>query len=137
MVWQTSVSHTEIIQQTSNWVGTTFRETIEENGRGTEVEGVVTEYRENTALAMHLCGKFHVADIAWRIEEADRHTRLTVQADVRFKSLVRLMSIVFHPAFRKSILAQLRKEFATLKELCERDNGGSSACERISQSESP
>jgi len=33
MVWQTNVSKTEIIEETPNMIGTTFRETIEENGR--------------------------------------------------------------------------------------------------------
>ena len=37
MTWQTNVSKTEIINKTPNWIGTTFRETIEENGNGVEM----------------------------------------------------------------------------------------------------
>ena len=67
-VWQTNVSKTEIIKQTPDMIGTTFRETIEENGSGTEMEGVVTDYRENQVLAMHLCGKYNVVNVKWHIE---------------------------------------------------------------------
>ena len=37
MVWQTNVSKTEILEKTPDWIGTTFRETIEENGSGTDL----------------------------------------------------------------------------------------------------
>ena len=39
MEWMTSVTKGEIIEETSDIVGTTFREYIEENGRGTEMRG--------------------------------------------------------------------------------------------------
>ena len=119
MVWQTNVSKTEILQKTPNWIGTTFRETIEEGGSGMEMEGVVTDYRENQALAMHMSGKYNVVDVAWHIEERGKHTRLTVKADIRFRSFVRLMSILFWPAFKKNALRQLQEEFEKLKDLCE------------------
>jgi hypothetical protein len=41
-VWMTSVVRTEIIAEFPQMIGTRFRERIEENGRGTEMEGVVT-----------------------------------------------------------------------------------------------
>jgi len=122
MVWQTNVSKTEILQKTPNWIGTTFRETIEENGRSTEMQGIVTDYRENQSLAMHLSGKYNTVDVGWHIEKMGEYTHLTIKADIRFKSFVRLMSILFWPAFKKNALRQLQKEFDRLKELCERDN---------------
>ena len=122
MVWQTNVSKTEIIKETPNWIGTTFRETIEENGSGTEMEGVVTDYRENQALAMHLSGKYNVVDVEWSIEEKGEHTRLTVYSNIRFRSFIKILSILIRPVFKKKITEQLQEEFARLKELCERDN---------------
>ena len=121
MVWQTNVSKTEIIKETPNWIGTTFRETIEENGSGTEMEGVVTDYRENQALAMHLSGKYNVVDVEWRIEETGERTRLTLHANIRFRSFVKVFSILMRPVFKKKLTGQLQGEFARLKELCERD----------------
>ena len=119
MVWQTNVSKTEILQETPNWIGTTFRETIEENGRGTEMQGIVSDYRENQSLAMHLSGKYNVVDVEWRIEEMGESTHLTIHADVRFRSFVRVLSILMRPAFQKKLTEQLQGEFARLKELCE------------------
>ncbi len=39
-------------------VGTTFREYIEENGRGTEMHGVVTNFVSNKRIALHIEGDF-------------------------------------------------------------------------------
>lgn len=122
MAWQANVSKTEILQETPNMIGTTFRETIEENGRSVEMCGVVTYYRENQSLAMHLSGKYNVVDVEWRIKERGERTRLTIYANIRFRSFVYLMSILMRPAFRRKITEQLQGEFARLKELCERDN---------------
>ena len=122
MVWQTNVSKTEILQKTPDWIGTTFRETIEENGRSTEMQGTVTDYKENQSLAMHMSSKYNMVDVEWCLEETKNGTRLAVKADLRFKSFLRLVSILFRPAFKKNALRQLQEEFARLKELCERDN---------------
>ena len=122
MAWQTNISKTEILQETPNMIGTTFRETIEENGHGVEMQGVVTDYRENQLLAMHLSGKYNVVDVEWRIEEMGEHTRLTLHSNIRFRSFLRVSSILIRPVFQKNITEQLKGEFARLKELCERDN---------------
>lgn len=120
IVWQTNVAKTEILNKTSDWIGTTFRETIEENGSGTEMEGVVTDYRENQAIAMHLSGKYNVVDVEWHIKESvAQHTRLTVCSDIRFKSFLKLLSILIRPVFKKKITEQLQIETTKLKELCE------------------
>jgi hypothetical protein len=121
MVWQTSVSKAEILQETPNMIGTTFRETIEENGRGVEMHGVVTDYRENQVLAMHSEGKYNVVDVEWRLDEMGERTRLTLNSNIRFKSFIRVLSILMRPVFKKKILGQLQGELARLKELCERD----------------
>jgi hypothetical protein len=118
-VWQTNISKTEILQQTPNWVGTTFRETIEENGQRTEMVGVVTDYIENRALAMHLSGKYNVVDVEWRIEEDGENTRLTVNSNICFKSFIRILSFIMRPVFKRNITKQMEVEFARLKELCE------------------
>ena len=103
-------------------IGTTFRETIEENGSSVEMQGIVTDYRENESLAMHMSGKYNIVDVEWRIEEMGEYTRLTLYSDIRFKSFVKILSLFMRPFFKKRITEQLRGEFARLKELCERDN---------------
>ncbi|MFC1846507.1 SRPBCC family protein [Chloroflexota bacterium] len=121
MVWQTNVSKTEILDKTTNWIGTTFRETIEENGNSTEMQGVVTDYRENQSLAMHMSGKYNVVDFEWSIKEIGEFTRLTVNSNIQFKSFMRFISVILWPAFKKNIQRQLGREYTKLKELCEQD----------------
>jgi len=120
-VWQTNVSKTEILKKTPNWIGTTFRETIEENGGSTEMQGVVTDYRENQSLAMHMSGKYNVVDVKWSIEEVGDFTRLTMNSNIQFKSFLRFISIILWPAFRRNIQKQLDREYTKLKKLCEQE----------------
>ncbi len=121
IMWQTNVAKTEILQEKPGWIGTTFRETIEENGRGTEMEGVVTDYRENEALAMYLRSKYNTVDVQWLIEDRGKYTRLTQKSNIRFRSFPGILSIILRPVFRQNILRQLEEEFLKLKELCEDD----------------
>jgi len=102
---------------------TLAREIIEENGRSVEMHAVVTDYRENQLLAMHLDGKFNVVDVEWRLEEIGERTRLTLNSNIRFKSFIKILSVLMRPIFKKKIVAQLQGELARLKEICERDIG--------------
>ena len=121
MVWMSSVSKTELLLKTSDMVGTTFREIVEEDGRGTELHGVVTAYRPNQLIAFHLRGEFNVVDVEFRLEEIEGRTRLTQNSKIRFKSFIKIVSLLLGPMIKKKILAQLKREFAELKKLCEQD----------------
>ena len=121
MTWMTSVSRTEIIEKTPNWVGTTFRETVEEDGRGTELRGVVTDFVANERMAFHLEGQFNAVDVVWTLKERGEITEVSQVAEVRFKGLMRVVGVLFGTAFKKKITAQAQQEFAALKDLCEGD----------------
>lgn len=121
MVWMSSVSKTELLHETSDMIGTTFREVVEEDGRGTELYGVVTDYRPNQLIAFHLSGAFNVVNVEYRLEEIEDGTRLTQNANIQFKSFMKVLSILIGPSFKKKIMSQLQSEFAKLKELCEQD----------------
>ncbi|MBN1644178.1 MAG: SRPBCC family protein [Dehalococcoidales bacterium] len=117
--WQTNVSKTEILEKTPDWIGTTFRETIEENGKSAEMQGVVTDYRENTVLAMRMIGKYNSVEVEWHLQEMGERTLLIMNSDIRFKSILKFISIVLWPVFKKNIRRQLSGEYTKLKELCE------------------
>jgi hypothetical protein len=121
MVWQTNVSKTEILEKTPNWIGTTFRETIEEDGKSVEMQGVVTDYSKNQSLAMHMSGKYNIIDVEWRITDMGEFTSLTMNSNIRFRSFMRFFSMMLWPVFRKNIKKQLDIEYTKLKELCEQD----------------
>lgn len=122
MVWQMSVSETEIIKQTPDMIGTTYRETITENGKSTDMYGVVTDYKENQKLAMSSSGQYNTVNVEWQLKEIQNGTRLIFKADIRFKSFLRVLSILLRPVFKKKVTAQLEGELARLKELCEQEN---------------
>jgi carbon monoxide dehydrogenase subunit G len=120
MEWMTSVSRTEIIEKTPGWIGTRFREAVEEDGRQTELQGVVTDFVENERTAFHLEGKFNSVNVVWTLRGTGQTTEVCQVAEVRFKGLLRVLSVVLGPALKKKIIAQGQYEFARLKELCER-----------------
>jgi len=107
------------INSTPDMIGTTGRKIIEENGHSVEMHAVITDYRENQLLAMHLDSKFNVVDVAWHLEEIGGCTRLTMTTNIRFKSLIKILSILMRPVIKNKMLAQLQGELARLKELCE------------------
>ena len=114
-----NVSKTEILSQTDDWVGTTFREAIEENGKSTEMERMVTGVTENKLLAMHLSGQYNTVDIQWVIESVTNGTVLTFTADVRFKGFMLVISTILLPVIRNGIMKKMNGELAELKRLCE------------------
>ena len=115
----TSVSGGEILHETPERIGTTFKETVEENGRSAELHGVITGYKQNEFMSFHLSGKFNVVDVEYYLEEIVDHTRLTFNSDIRFKSITKVLMLVMRPLFKKKTMDQLKKEFAKLKDLCE------------------
>ncbi len=46
VIWQTNILKTEILEKTSNWIRTIFGETIEKNGKGVEMQGIITDYKK-------------------------------------------------------------------------------------------
>jgi carbon monoxide dehydrogenase subunit G len=122
MKWQATVTDYEIINETPDRIGTTFTEYIEENGRGTEMRGVVTDFVSNERLAFHLEGDYNTVDVDFTLEEKGEVTLLTQNAEVNFKGMLGVLSLFFGPFIRKKIIRQTQNEFARLKELCETDN---------------
>ncbi|MDY6912581.1 MAG: SRPBCC family protein [Chloroflexota bacterium] len=120
-LWITSVSETEYLHQTPEIIGTTFRETVEENGRGTELHGVITDYRPNRLIAFHLSGDYNIVDVEYRLAEINGLTRLTLDSNIRFRSFTKVIMLITGPLFKRRIRRQLQEEFARLKKLCEQD----------------
>jgi len=120
--WMTSVTRGEILQKTPNKVGTTFREYIEEDGRGIEMEGVITEFVSNEKFAVHLESKLNTLDVCFILEGKGPLTQLTQNFDLRFKGKMKVLSMFMRLSIKKKIKSQAQREFARLKELCEQDD---------------
>lgn len=119
MKWMTSVSRSEVVHDAPGKVGTTFREYVEESGRGLEMRGVITAWEENARLAFHLESDFNVTDVDFTLAEQNGVTQLIQSAEVQFKGALKIMSLFFGAAFIKRIKSQAQEEFVKLKELCE------------------
>jgi len=119
--WMKSVVETEIISQTPEMTGTTFREVIEENGRRTELFGEITSFKQDEMLSFYLHGKFNTAKVNFALKKSGKDSILTQTAEIRFKSFMTILSILLHPILKKKIIRQSMREFKKLKELCEKD----------------
>ncbi len=117
--WVTSVTKSEIIDETPNKVGTTFKEYVEENGRGTELQGIVTEFVPNERFSVHLEGEFNITDVSFSLVQKGEITQLTQDVDLRFKGMTKVLTLFLRVPIKKKIIKQTQKEFARLKELCE------------------
>jgi len=121
MRWMTSVSGGEITHETPEKVGTTFREFVEENGEGVEMQGMITGYEPGRSISFHLESRVNSVDVTYIIEMIPNGTRLTQTANVRWKFPVNVISIFMRSKMMHNISAQSQKEFEKLKELCEKN----------------
>lgn len=117
--WQPGVSSDEILNQTPDMVGTTFKETVEEDGQQLEMEGVITRYQPPQAIDFHIISRIHILDNAFHLEAIPDGTRLTNQINIRWKFPMSVMSLFIGGKIRANIHAQQQKELGKLKEFCE------------------
>jgi len=122
--WMTSVGRTEYIQRTPGLVGSTFREYVQEDGRGTWLQGEILDYVPGRRMAFHLEGDYNIVDVIFSLEDVGGLSRVTQTADMRFKGLLRLTGLIFGRAIRKNISRQSASELAALKALCEAEDNG-------------
>ena len=119
MQWQKNVKGGEIIVDKPEKVGTTFKETIEEDGKSLEMFGTITNYIENEIIAFHLESKIHIVDVSYVLKEEDSSTRLTIDTTIKCKFPMNVMSLFMGKKMREGIKNQLESEIFELKKLCE------------------
>jgi len=119
MQWMTSVSGGEILHETPERVGTTFREVVQDESGSMEMYGMITGFEADKSIAFHLESRVNIVDVEYRVEKSDEGTRLYYRANVKWKFPVNIISIFVGNKMRQSILAQLQAELIKLKELCE------------------
>jgi uncharacterized protein YndB with AHSA1/START domain len=121
MLWMTSVTKTEILNETKEMVGTTFREVVEENGDAIEMQGAVTSWKPNVSISFHLTSKVNIVDVEYCIEGTHDGVRLTENANIQWKFPVNIFSAIVGDRLKQKIVAQSQKEFGKLKQLVESD----------------
>ena len=121
MQWMESVTRYEIIDQTPDMVGTTFREYMQDGERETEMRGIVTEYVPNKSFGMHLESDYHIVDVRHNLEENGDITQVSQEAEISFKGFMKVIMLFLWPLLKRNITQQSLSELAKLKELCEQD----------------
>lgn len=116
--WQTNVRDSVVVRQTPGRVGTTFRETVEEGGRGTEVVGEITEYEPGSLIAFDLRSPYTTARVRYRVTPKGHGARLDVDGVVHFRSVMRLLEPVMGRAFTRRVRRQFDDELERLRSLC-------------------
>ncbi len=119
MQWMTSVVEGEIYHETENFVGTTFREVIADKTGRYEMQGEITRFVPDTSIAFHLWGRYNEVHVQFTVDAVSGGSRLTQEATIRFRGIMKIIAFLFGRSIRKSIRRQSEKEFSTLKELCE------------------
>ena len=117
--WMTSVSEGEMLTGDPNTVGSTFREVVRDENGETEIHGVVTGFEENQMISFHLSGEYNTVDVEFHVKKVGNRTRVTQNADIRWRGFMKVMSIFLGGRIKKEIMAQSQSEFEKLKTLCE------------------
>ena len=119
MKWQKNVKGGEIVLSKPAVVGTTFKETIEENGRSLEMHGSITQYVENSIIGFHLDSKIHSVDVSYSVQDVKGRTKVNVAAVIRWKFPMNIVSLFVAKKMERNLVGQLESEVLELKRICE------------------
>ncbi|MGB6894596.1 MAG: SRPBCC family protein [Dehalococcoidia bacterium] len=119
MLWQKGVKGGEIIKETPEKIGTTFREEMEENGNSIVMYGEITNYIQDKLISFHLESKIHRLDVSYSIMWNDNKSTFTAESTIHWKFPMNVISLILGRKIKEGILHQTESEFAELKRLCE------------------
>ena len=122
--WSLTVIEDEVLNETPEKVGSTFRILTEERGRKMEMTGVVTRYEIDRLSEVHLVGPGFEIDALYEFEDLGNGTvRVTETARVHPKGLFKVMFFLFGWAMKRSNCEALQNELENLKEKLEAGAG--------------
>lgn len=116
------MTSTQILNDMPGKVGTTFIEVVEENGKSTELQGIITALKPNQLISFKLTGVYNDTEVVYHVVGSEDKTLLTVEAFIRFKSFTKFVMIFMGPIFKKKIRTQFMNEIEMLKHLCEQND---------------
>lgn len=119
MQWQKNVKGGEIIVEKPEVIGTTFKETIEEDGNTLEMQGMITEYKPDQLIGFHLKSRVHEFDVLYIVEEKQQATKLSIEVDIKWKFPMNVLRLFIGKKMAASLTNQIEAEVLELKKLCE------------------
>jgi uncharacterized protein YndB with AHSA1/START domain len=117
--WMKGVGDSEILHETPERIGTTFRERMESENDGLDMLGMITEFVPERVIAFRLESKIHTVAVRYSVEPLSTGSRLNINSTIRFKFPMSIPSWFFGNKFKTETLSELTGECATLKRLCE------------------
>lgn len=117
--WMTSVSEGEVLHETTDRVGTTFREVVKDENGSLEMRGIISGFEQDRSIAFHLESRVNRVDVEYQLEETNEGVNLNYRADIRWKFPMNIISLFMGSKIKKNILKKLTGELNRLKGLCE------------------
>jgi len=117
--WQKNVKGGSTIKKDSEIVGTTFTETIEQNGRELTMSGTITRYQKNSHIGFHIESKIHSFDVSYILKKDGQLTNIAIEADIQWKFPMNIISFFMGEKITNNITKDLENEIKELKILVE------------------
>ena len=119
MQWQKNVKGGEITGETPEIIGTTFKEVIEEDGNVLEMEGMITEYKQDEFIGFHIQSKIHEFDVRYALEEVNKATKVSIEVTIDWKFPMNVVRLFIGKKIEAGLVNQLNSELLDLKRICE------------------
>jgi uncharacterized protein YndB with AHSA1/START domain len=119
MRWQKGVKSGEIIKETSEKIGTTFKEELEEQGKSLTMFGEITDYVPNKLISFHLESKIHNVYVNYSVVGDTNRSTVKVESKIKWKFPMNVISLFIGHKMKANILRQTLSELTELKKLCE------------------
>lgn len=117
--WSIIVVKDEVIDETPEGVGSTFRVTTEEKGRRSVFEGRVTRHEPPVAHAVFMKGSQFDITAEYRFEDLGGRTRVTQWSQVQGKGVFKVIFVLLGWLMRKANRNALEQELLNLKRVAE------------------
>ena len=117
--WSIVVVENEVLDETREGVGTTFRTTTEENGKRMVFEGIVTRHDPPHASAVRLTNAMLDIETEFTFQDLGGRTRVTQTAKVNAKGFSKLLMFLFGWWVNKANCEGSQNELQSLKRFCE------------------
>lgn len=125
--WSIIVVEDEVIHQTPEGVGTTFRTVTEERGKQMLFQGVVTRHDPPYASAVQLTSDTFDIEVENTFEDVAGRTRVTQRSNVTGKGFFKVFLFLFGWMMNKSNCKVGENEMNSLKTYCEMQSDLTSA----------
>jgi len=119
MRWQKGVKSGEIIKETADKIGTTFKEELEENGKSLVIHGEITDYVPDKIISFKLESKIHRVYVNYSVFGNNNKSTVIVDSKIKWKFPMNIISLIIGKKIKKNILNQTKYELSELKKLCD------------------